>query len=77
MPAPGAPDPDLDLAAFDGAPLIQPSLFVSGSRDASPAWPADAIDADSVTRPGLISSDAATGFSRNAPPRSKGRGPRL
>lgn len=50
-----------DLAAFDGAPIIQPSLFVGGSLDASTTWLADAIDAYPVTLPGLISSHLLDG----------------
>ena len=44
-----------DLAAFDGAPLPQPSLFVGGRLDASTTWLADAIDAHPTTLPGLVS----------------------
>jgi len=42
-----------DLAAWDGEPLRQPSLFVAGARDASTAWLADAIEAHAQTLPGL------------------------
>ncbi|MFC8387267.1 alpha/beta fold hydrolase [Streptomyces sp. NPDC057238] len=45
-----------DLAAFDGAPISQPSLFVGGGLDASTTWLADAIEAYPVTLPGLVSS---------------------
>ncbi|MBF9072720.1 alpha/beta fold hydrolase [Streptacidiphilus fuscans] len=45
-----------DLAAYDGAPIPQPSLFVGGARDASTTWLSDAIDAYPVTLPGLMSS---------------------
>ncbi|MFC8367541.1 alpha/beta fold hydrolase [Streptomyces sp. NPDC057239] len=45
-----------DLAAFDGAPINQPSLFVGGGLDASTTWLADAIEAYPVTLPGLVSS---------------------
>lgn len=45
-----------DLAALDGAPLVQPSLFVGGRLDASTTWLADAIEAFPVTLPGLVSS---------------------
>ncbi|MFF4758348.1 alpha/beta fold hydrolase [Streptomyces sp. NPDC001292] len=44
-----------DLAAFDGAPITQPSLFAGGSLDASTTWLAEAIKAYPVTLPGLIS----------------------
>ncbi|MFJ7587620.1 alpha/beta fold hydrolase [Streptomyces sp. NPDC097617] len=45
-----------DLAAFDGAPVTQPSLFVGGGLDASTTWMADAIKAFPATLPGLLSS---------------------
>ncbi|GAA3117061.1 alpha/beta hydrolase [Streptomyces rameus] len=45
-----------DLAAFDGAPITQPSLFVGGGLDASTTWMADAIKAFPTTLPGLVSS---------------------
>ncbi|MFF0306710.1 alpha/beta fold hydrolase [Streptosporangium sp. NPDC004379] len=44
-----------DLAAFEGAPVTQPSLFVGGALDASTTWLADAIEAYPVTLPGLLS----------------------
>ncbi|MGV9454496.1 alpha/beta fold hydrolase [Streptomyces sp. NPDC003635] len=50
-----------DLAAYDGAPLTQPSLFVGGTRDAATAWLADAIEAYPVTLPGLVSSHLLDG----------------
>ncbi|MFI9649287.1 alpha/beta fold hydrolase [Streptomyces sp. NPDC052040] len=50
-----------DLASFDGAPLPQPSLFISGSQDASTTWLADAIKAYPVTLPGLVSSHILDG----------------
>ncbi|MFJ3656775.1 alpha/beta fold hydrolase [Streptomyces nigra] len=45
-----------DLAAYDGAPLKQPSLFVGGTEDASTMWLADAVEAFPATLPGLVSS---------------------
>ncbi|MGW0885699.1 alpha/beta fold hydrolase [Streptomyces sp. NPDC002671] len=45
-----------DLAAFDGAPITQPSLFIGGSLDASTTWLADAIKEYPATLPGLVSS---------------------
>jgi pimeloyl-ACP methyl ester carboxylesterase len=33
-----------DLAAFDGATIRQPAIFIAGARDASTAWLSDAID---------------------------------
>ncbi|MFI5568579.1 alpha/beta fold hydrolase [Streptomyces sp. NPDC051740] len=50
-----------DLAAFDGAPIPQPSLFVGGRQDASMTWLADAIEAYPVTLPGLVSSHLLDG----------------
>ncbi|GGT44843.1 epoxide hydrolase [Streptomyces kurssanovii] len=50
-----------DLAAFDGAALTQPSLFVGGALDASTVWMADAIDAYPTTLPGLVSSHLLDG----------------
>ncbi|WP_371671820.1 alpha/beta hydrolase [Streptomyces sp. NBC_00289] len=50
-----------DLAGFAGAPLIQPSLFLGGSLDASTTWLADAIDAFPTTLPGLRSSHLLEG----------------
>ncbi|MEU6742403.1 alpha/beta fold hydrolase [Streptosporangium sandarakinum] len=44
-----------DLAAFDGAPVTQPSLFVGGALDASTTWLSGAIEAYPVTLPGLVS----------------------
>ncbi|MFI0975757.1 alpha/beta fold hydrolase [Streptomyces sp. NPDC021093] len=43
-----------DLAAFDGAPITQPSLFAGGDKDASTVWLADAIEAYPTTLPGLF-----------------------
>ncbi|MFE9394856.1 alpha/beta fold hydrolase [Streptomyces flavidovirens] len=45
-----------DLAAFDGAPVTQPSVFIGGRLDASTMWLADAINAYPATLPGLSSS---------------------
>ncbi|WP_333769653.1 alpha/beta fold hydrolase [Streptomyces sp. IBSBF 2435] len=50
-----------DLAAFDGAPITQPSLFAGGSLDASTTWLADAIEAYPRTLPGLVSSHILDG----------------
>ncbi|MFJ6698148.1 alpha/beta fold hydrolase [Streptomyces sp. NPDC091272] len=44
------------LAAFDGAPITQPALFVGGDRDASTVWLSEAIEAYSATLPGLFGS---------------------
>ena len=63
-----------DLAAYDGAPITQPSLFIGGAWTRPRTWMADAIDAFRTTLPGLVGSHvldgAATGSSRNAPTRS-------
>lgn len=50
-----------DLAAWDGAPLRQPSLFAAGALDPSVTWMADAIAAFPATLPGLVSSHVLDG----------------
>lgn len=50
-----------DLAAWDGARLSQPSLFIGGSLDSSTTWMADAIAAYPDTLPGLVSSHIIEG----------------
>ncbi|MDJ1132782.1 alpha/beta fold hydrolase [Streptomyces iconiensis] len=45
-----------DLAAWDGAPVRQPSLFIGGQRDSSTTWMRDAIAAFPTTLPGLAGS---------------------
>ncbi|WNI22342.1 alpha/beta hydrolase [Streptomyces sp. ITFR-16] len=50
-----------DLAAFDGAPVTQPSLFAGGSLDASTTWLAPAIEAYPTTLPGLSASHILDG----------------
>ncbi|MCT2591973.1 alpha/beta hydrolase [Streptomyces sp. N2-109] len=50
-----------DLAAWDGAPVTQPSLFLGGGLDASTTWMADAINAYPTTLPGLVSSHILEG----------------
>ncbi|MFG2501829.1 alpha/beta fold hydrolase [Streptomyces sp. NPDC048441] len=50
-----------DLAAWDGAPIVQPSLFIGGDQDASTTWMADAIKAYPETLPGLVSSHLLEG----------------
>ncbi|NUK06175.1 alpha/beta hydrolase [Streptomyces lunaelactis] len=50
-----------DLAAWDGAPITQPSLFIGGELDASTTWMADAIAAYPTTLPGLVSSHILNG----------------
>ncbi|MBO1334013.1 alpha/beta fold hydrolase [Streptomyces sp. VRA16 Mangrove soil] len=50
-----------DLAPYDGAPVVQPSLFIGGSRDASTMWLADAVEAYPKTLPGLVGSHLLDG----------------
>ncbi|MER8001431.1 alpha/beta hydrolase [Streptomyces sp. NPDC095613] len=50
-----------DLAAWHGAPITQPSLFIGGTRDASTTWMGDAIAAYPTTLPGLVSSHLLEG----------------
>lgn len=45
-----------DLAPHDGAPIVQPSLFVGGAEDDTTRWLSGAIDAFPTTLPGLVSS---------------------
>ncbi|MFD6419032.1 alpha/beta fold hydrolase [Streptomyces sp. NPDC060194] len=46
----------VDLAAWRGAPLHQPSLFIGGDHDGPTHWQAKAIEAYPRTMPGLVSS---------------------
>ncbi|MBL1100287.1 alpha/beta fold hydrolase [Streptomyces coffeae] len=50
-----------ELAAFDGAPITQPSLFIGGALDASTTWLADAISEFPRTLPGLVASHILDG----------------
>ncbi|UKY50328.1 alpha/beta fold hydrolase [Streptomyces inhibens] len=50
-----------DLAAWAGAPLTQPALFIGGEHDAPTTWMADAIKAFPTTLPGLSSSHILEG----------------
>lgn len=50
-----------DLAAWDGAPLTQRSLFIGAERDASTTWMSGAIDAFPATLPGLTASHILPG----------------
>ncbi|WP_127354968.1 alpha/beta fold hydrolase [Actinacidiphila soli] len=50
-----------DLAAWDGAPMTQPSLFIGGELDPSTTWMADAIKAYPTTLPGLAGSHILDG----------------
>ena len=50
-----------DLAAYDGAAITQPSLFIGGALDASGAGIQNVIDSFSTTMPGLVSSHLLPG----------------
>ncbi|SEK42668.1 alpha/beta fold hydrolase [Nonomuraea pusilla] len=50
-----------DLAAWEGAPITQPSLFLGGALDASTTWLSEAIAAYPVTLPGLTVSRVLDG----------------
>jgi pimeloyl-ACP methyl ester carboxylesterase len=50
-----------DLAAWDGAPIHQPSLFVGGELDATGTWMEGAIRNHAATLPGLVSSHMLAG----------------
>ncbi|MET8681880.1 alpha/beta hydrolase [Streptomyces sp. NPDC004647] len=50
-----------DLAAWDGAPITKPALFIGGELDASTTWMSDAIKAYPTTLPGLVSSHILEG----------------
>lgn len=45
-----------DLAAWGGAPIRQPSLFIGGTLDAAISWNAEAIAQFPITLPGLRAS---------------------
>jgi pimeloyl-ACP methyl ester carboxylesterase len=50
-----------DLAAWDGAPITQPALFIGGALDASTTWMAGAIEAFPRTLPGLAGAHLLDG----------------
>jgi pimeloyl-ACP methyl ester carboxylesterase len=50
-----------DLAAWDGATIGQPAIYIAGTRDASTAWLAEAIEAQATTLPGLRGSHLLEG----------------
>ncbi|MFF8311231.1 alpha/beta fold hydrolase [Streptomyces lydicus] len=50
-----------DLAAWHGAPLTRPALFIGGEHDAPTNWMADAIKAFPVTLPALSGSHILEG----------------
>ncbi|MEW2518867.1 alpha/beta hydrolase [Actinacidiphila alni] len=45
-----------DLAPLNGAPILQPALFLGGAEDASTTWLADAIAAFPTTLPALTAT---------------------
>ncbi|HEX7037888.1 MAG TPA: alpha/beta hydrolase [Pseudomonadales bacterium] len=51
----------VDLAAFAGQPIRQPSLFVGGSKDGPTVWGAPAIERFGETLPGLYRSEILDG----------------
>jgi len=50
-----------DLAAWDGAPITQPSLFIGGERDGPTRWGGKAIANFATTMPNLTKSIIAPG----------------
>jgi pimeloyl-ACP methyl ester carboxylesterase len=50
-----------DLAAWDGEPIRQPSLFIGGELDASTTWALRAINHHPQTLPGISSSHIIEG----------------
>ena len=50
-----------DLAAWDGEPVRQPSLFIGGELDASTTWAVRAINNHPQTLPGISSSHIIRG----------------
>jgi pimeloyl-ACP methyl ester carboxylesterase len=50
-----------DLAAWDGAIIDQPAIFIGGEQDASTTWMADAIEAHGATLPKLRGSHLLDG----------------
>ena len=50
-----------DLAAWDGAAITQPSLFIGGTRDGPTVWGARAISRYPRTLPGLVGSHILEG----------------
>jgi pimeloyl-ACP methyl ester carboxylesterase len=50
-----------DLAAWHGAPITQPSLFIGGELDGPTIWSAHAIKNFPATLPGLVSSHILDG----------------
>ena len=50
-----------DLAAWQGEPIRQRSLFLAGAEDASLAWLAGAVEAHATTLPGLTATHLLDG----------------
>lgn len=50
-----------DLAAFDGAMIRQPAIFIAGALDASTAWLSDALDQQTEWLPALAGAHLLEG----------------
>jgi pimeloyl-ACP methyl ester carboxylesterase len=50
-----------DLAAFDGATIRQPAIFIAGALDTSIAWLADAVEHQATWLPGLTGTHLLDG----------------
>ena len=50
-----------DLAAFDGATITQPAIYIAGARDPSVTWLAEAIEHQSSWLPGLTGTHLLEG----------------
>jgi pimeloyl-ACP methyl ester carboxylesterase len=50
-----------DLAAFDGATIRQPAIFIAGALDSSIMWLSDAIDQQGTWLPGLTGTHLLEG----------------
>jgi pimeloyl-ACP methyl ester carboxylesterase len=50
-----------DLAAFDGATIDQPAIFIAGAQDSSIAWLADAVERQATWLPGLTGTHLLDG----------------
>jgi pimeloyl-ACP methyl ester carboxylesterase len=50
-----------DLAAFDGATIDQPAIFIAGALDSSISWLSEAVDRQSTWLPGLAGTHILQG----------------
>jgi pimeloyl-ACP methyl ester carboxylesterase len=50
-----------DLAAFDGATIRQPAIFIAGALDSSIAWLSDVVERQSTWLPGLTGTHLLEG----------------